>query len=204
MICFENGSLIYIPDFLPSEEADSLFYYLIHNIPWMEKKIKIFGKWVQQPRLVFWFGDKVYRYSGISLETREWDEKIFELKKRIESFFSFEWNHSLLNFYRNGRDSMGWHADDEKELGKNPIIASYSLGVSRKILFCRKKMPKRNENIASIILSHNSLFFMLGEIQHYWYHAVPKEKNIQKIKFSHKNQTWETESRINITFRKII
>jgi alkylated DNA repair dioxygenase AlkB len=150
----------------------------------------MFGKLLAQPRLTAWYGSAGtnYSYSGLNLVPEPFSKELLTLKAKIEQVGSTQFNSVLLNLYRNENDSMGWHADDEKELGINPIIASLSLGQTRKFQVKHKLTKNLNLNL---LLTHGSLLLMRGEMQHYWQHAIPKSKN-------------SCDQRINLTFRNIL
>ncbi|MCB1178021.1 MAG: alpha-ketoglutarate-dependent dioxygenase AlkB [Leptospiraceae bacterium] len=188
-IDLENTDIDYVENFLNQKEADKLFIYLKENIPWENKKIRIFGKWIPEPRLTAWYGDdkKIYKYSGLSRKPLPWIPILTEFKIKIEKISGFSFNSVLLNYYRNGKDSNDWHSDNEKELGKDPKIASLSLGVERKFEFKNKNFPDRKKNLQ---LKHGSLLLMGSNSQALWKHRLPKEKRI-------------TGERINLTFRWI-
>ncbi|WP_417887380.1 alpha-ketoglutarate-dependent dioxygenase AlkB family protein [Zunongwangia sp.] len=183
-----QSQLIYDPHFLNSKCADLLFQKLYSETNWIQEPIKIFGKEMMQPRLTYLFGEKSYSYSNIKMEPHPFPEKLSELKTKIEAITHTKFNICLANLYRTGQDSMGWHSDDEKELGKNPIIASISLGGER-VFHLQHKTKKELKQ--KIVLAHGSLLIMKGETQHFWKHQLPKTK--KKI-----------SPRINLTFRKII
>jgi alkylated DNA repair dioxygenase AlkB len=148
----------------------------------------MYGKQVLFPRLTSWYGDKdkPYSFSGITLNPHAWSEELLIIKSKIEPISETVFNSVLLNLYRDGNDSISWHTDAEKELGRNPIIASVNFGAERKFQI------KHNETgeIHDIILKHGSLLIMKGELQHFWKHQIPKQKNINK-------------PRVNLTFRVI-
>ena len=159
------------------------------NIKWVEGTIKIFGKEHNIPRLQAWYAneDINYKYSGKALLRNNWNSVLNEIKDDIELATSQKFNSVLGNLYRDGSDSMGLHADDEKELGENPVIASFSLGEERDIYFKHK-----NKNISfSIPQESGKLIVMSGSTQKYWKHGIKKTKKIKK-------------PRINLTFRNII
>lgn len=184
-----DGEIFYFPKFLTNLEADKFFSILIKKIQWQQPEIKLFGKTYKVPRLTAWYGDEnaSYIYSGIKNQPLNWFNELLEIKNKTEMFCNHEWNSVLVNWYRNGNDSMGWHADDEKELGTNPVIASVSLGAKRKFLI---KHKKQSSIPISLELENGSLLLMQGDFQHNWVHAIPKQKGIR-------------EGRINLTFRKI-
>jgi alkylated DNA repair dioxygenase AlkB len=179
-------------ELLSRTEADAFFARVRDETPWKHEPIKIFGKEILQPRLTAWFGDPgaTYRYSGIVNEPIPWTDALLELKARVEAIAGGRFNSALLNYYRDGRDSVGLHSDDEPELGKNPLIASVSLGVPRKFVMIPKAKRDRAKKI-ELILPHGSLLLMGGETQHLYKHGVPKQLSI-------------TEPRINLTFRRVL
>lgn len=185
-----EGTAFYSSDFFSQEESDSLKQRLLSEIEWKQDKIKIFGRECLQPRLTAWYGDPGinYTYSGLTMCALPWTESLLTIKKRIEAETGFTFNSVLLNLYRNGEDSMGWHSDDEKELGPNPVIASVSFGAERTFKFRHKRAISL---LTEIELSHGSLLLMKDETQHFWQHSLPKRKRV-------------TEARINLTFRSIL
>ena len=165
------------------------FESCLHDLNWETGFIKIFGKTHQIPRLQAWYADDGinYTYSGKKLHRHNWNNTLIEIKEKIESITSFKFNSVLANLYRDGNDSMGLHSDNEKELGKNPIIASLSLGESRDIYF-KHKNKKSHLVIPQI---NGQLIVMYGKTQEYWKHEIKKTKKFKK-------------PRINLTFRNII
>ena len=165
------------------------FESCLHDLNWETGFIKIFGKTHQIPRLQAWYADNGvnYTYSGKKLHRHNWNSTLIEIKEKIESITSFKFNSVLANLYRDGNDSMGLHSDDEKELGKNPVIASLSLGESRDIYF------KHNNNKSNLVIPqiNGQLLVMYGKTQEYWKHEIKKTKKFKK-------------PRINLTFRNII
>ena len=193
-ICGKNlvpfdGELFLIKQFYRPPESDHLFAAFETGLDWQEETIFIFGKWVKVPRLMCWYGDPdaYYHYSGVDHQPRPWTTELQSVRARIEQQCQCIFNSVLANLYRDGRDSMGCHADDEKELGLNPVIASLSLGDER--LF--KLHHKKHKETLDIILGHGDLLVMAGTLQHHWLHSVPKTKKIKT-------------PRINLTFRKIL
>lgn len=182
-----DGELFLIKQFFPSGKADHLFQILLNDLAWQEEQIFLYGRWVKVPRMMCWYGDKgaSYHYSGVIHHPLPWTQPLLDIKQEIESSYPCSFNSVMANLYRNGSDSMGCHADDEKELGKNPVIASLSLGEQRLLKF---RHSKRKETL-NILLSHGDLLLMAGEIQHHWKHELPKTKKAK------------TE-RINLTFRQ--
>jgi alkylated DNA repair dioxygenase AlkB len=171
------------------EKKDLWFESCLHDLNWEIGFIKIFGKTHQIPRLQAWYADNEieYTYSGKKLQRHNWNNLLLEIKEKIENITSFKFNSVLANLYRDGNDSMGLHSDDEKELGKKPVIASLSLGETREIYFKHK-----NKKLNLIIpQASGQLIVMHGKTQEYWKHEIKKTKKIKK-------------PRINLTFRNII
>jgi alkylated DNA repair dioxygenase AlkB len=187
-IQIDRGSYIYIPNFFNHLKANSFLNTFINDIEWNQEGMMMYGKYVLFPRLTAWYGenDKPYSFSGITLQPKSWNKELLEIKKLIEPIAETSFNSVLLNRYRDGSDSISWHTDAEKELGKNPIIASVNFGAER--VFQLKNM-KTQERI-DILLKHGSLLVMMGELQHNWQHQVPKTKKV-------------IEERVNLTFRNI-
>ena len=185
----EDGEVYFEEHFFSKEESDHFFKALLQEINWKQEPIKIFGKLVMQPRLTAWYGDPEasYSYSGINLHPEDWNATLKEIKNKIELHTGKKFNSALLNLYRNQVDSMGFHRDNEKELGLNPTIASVSFGEEREFQF---KHIKKKELKKSLVLTHGSLLLMTGSTQHHWQHALPKRAK-------------EMGARINITFRYI-
>jgi alkylated DNA repair dioxygenase AlkB len=194
ILSLKNADVLFIENFFNKHEADALFKELLETIAWQQGEISMFGKKVLEPRLTAWYGDagKTYKYSGKTNIPLAWNAPLLAIKSKIEnhtppSVFRAIFNSVLLNLYRNGNDSMGFHSDNEPELGKNPTIASVNFGESRRFIFKRKDdNSEKNE----LLLTHGSLLIMAGEMQHYWLHGVPKEPK-------------KTKERINLTFRKL-
>jgi alkylated DNA repair dioxygenase AlkB len=177
-------------NFLYNWEAVRLNNELIENIVWQQDLIKLYGRKTPIPRLTSWYGDEgiAYTYSGILMEPHGWTVTLLQLKDWIENKAQCIFNSVLLNYYRNGKDSVAWHSDDEPELGKNPTIASLSLGVSRKFEIRSRLQP--NINKIEILLNNGDLLIMRGGTQENYQHQIPKMHKV-------------TESRINLTFRNI-
>lgn len=174
------------PAFQPAE-ADDLLALLRTRIDWQQEEIVIFGERRRVPRLVAWHGDPgtAYTYSGTVHEPLPWTPELQQIRHRVEELTAHRYNSVLLNLYRDGRDGMGWHADDEPELGREPVIASVSLGTTR-----RFKLRQRRSRIAAstLDLAHGDLLLMAGQTQHAYVHAVPKTARPVGV-------------RINLTFR---
>ena len=181
------------PSWLLPHEADVLQADLLATVPWETHYIKLFGREVASPRLSCWIGDEGtgYTYSRTRFEPRPWPASVMGLRRRIEADCRASFNSVLANLYRDGRDSMGWHSDDEPELGEQPVIASLSLGVTRSFRL-RRKLPRgvRVElgDMLSLPLSHGSLLRMAGDTQRLYRHEVPKTRTV-------------SAERINLTFR---
>jgi alkylated DNA repair dioxygenase AlkB len=184
-----DSEIVYYPCFLERNEADAYFKLLKRTVPWRRDYIKIFGKEYPQPRLTALYGsnDRTYSYSNITMQPLPFTNKLLEIKQKIEILTEVMFTTCLLNLYRNGRDSNGWHADDEKELGVNPVIASLTLGEER---FFHLKHRKDKTLKQKILLEHGSLLVMSGETQSHWLHQIPKT-------------TRPIGKRINLTFRVI-
>ncbi len=186
----EGANVIYYPHFIPEKEASQLYKRLLEQTNWQQDDIKLFGKVYAQPRLTALYGEsgKPYSYSGITMNPLPFTKDLKEIKTRIENISKEEFTTVLLNLYRDGSDSNGWHSDDEKELGNHPVIASVSLGAKR-CFHLKHKRDKKNKY--KIFLNHGSLLLMTGETQHNWLHQLPKSKKIM-------------DGRINLTYRKVI
>ncbi|WP_305909370.1 alpha-ketoglutarate-dependent dioxygenase AlkB [Methylomarinum sp. Ch1-1] len=183
-----DGELYLIRAFYRAQQADRLFQQLLAQLDWRQERLFIYGRWIDVPRLMCWYGDpgRHYRYSGVDHEPLPWTDSLLTIKVDVESACGASFNSVLANLYRNGRDSMGCHADDEKELGRNPLIASLSLG-ERRLLRFRHNQSRQKLDLE---LRHGDLLLMAGELQHHWKHELPKTRKTKK-------------ARINLTFRKI-
>lgn len=184
-----KGEAYYYPAFFDRKESDRYFKLLQEEIQWKQEPIWLFGKKVLQPRLTALYGDPSipYGYSGIEMQSFEWLDFLKEIKERIEEKSQTEFTHVLLNHYRDGQDSMGWHRDNEQVLGHNPVIASLSFGVPRKFQF---RLYQNKAVKKELILEHGSFLLMTGETQIQWEHQLPKSTRVHG-------------ARINLTFRKI-
>lgn len=159
------------------------------NIEWEHDRLLMYGREVYLPRYSAWYGDnnKPYTYSGLTLQPKKWNKGLSYIKEKVSRVAQVEFNSVLMNWYRDGEDYISWHSDAEKELGRNPVIASVNFGEARDFLI------RRNDDKAEklvIPLGHGTLLIMKGELQHYWEHSVPKRTKIEK-------------GRINLTFRVI-
>lgn len=168
-----DAEIIYYPAFFDKKEADAIYNELVHTVPWQQDEITVFGKKHLQPRLTALFGNegKPYSYSNIKMQPHPWNLLLQKLKTKIENVSDANFTSVLLNYYRDGKDSNGWHADNEKELGTNPVIASLSFGAERTF---QLKHNSDKDQKKSIVLEHGSLLLMKGTTQHYWKHQIPK------------------------------
>jgi alkylated DNA repair dioxygenase AlkB len=184
-----DADIEYYPNFFDNTRANELFKKLKTEIPWQQDLITVFGKTHPQPRLTALFGNegKPYGYSNIVMQPHPWNPLLMFIKNEIEDSCQENFTTVLLNQYRDGKDSNGWHADNEKELGRNPIIASVSFGAER--VFHLQHNTRKDQKL-KITLEHGSLLIMKGVTQHFWKHQIPKT-------------TKDIGPRINLTFRII-
>ncbi|MBG0744803.1 MAG: alpha-ketoglutarate-dependent dioxygenase AlkB [Cylindrospermopsis raciborskii KL1] len=182
-----DGNVILYPDFFNVEESNQLFWELYGNIKWKQEIIHLFGKKMPIPRLTAWYGDegKSYTYSGIEQHPEPWNPTLNLIKSKIEELVPVRFNSVLINLYRDGKDTMGWHSDDEPELGKNPLIASISFGATRRF-HLRHKYDKSQKTV--IDLESGSVLLMQDQTQHFWQHQIGKTAK-------------KVQPRINLTFR---
>jgi alkylated DNA repair dioxygenase AlkB len=168
-----DATIEYYPNFFGEVRANELFEKLQHEIPWQQDNITVFGKTHPQPRLTALFGNegKPYSYSNIIMQPNPWNALLMFIKNEIEELCNENFTTVLLNYYRDGKDSNGWHADNERELGRNPIIASVSFGAER---FFHLQHNSIKEQKLKINLEHGSLLIMKDETQHFWKHQIPK------------------------------
>ena len=189
-LSFPENLLEYFPGFLDPQQSISLMHQLIKETPWRQQIIQMYGKEVITPRLTAWFGDsnKSYQFSGTKFDPVPWTLELYELKEKIQKATGLPFNSVLLNFYRDGNDSVAWHSDNEKELGINPHIASLSIGQARQFEFRHKSDHSRKYGLS---LENGSLLIMKGDLQHQWEHRIPKSG-------------LPARERINLTFRSIL
>ena len=190
MLDIPDANIRVYTDVLDETTASAAFTELKTSIRWHQETIILYGKPRLQPRLSAWYGepDAVYRYSGLTLYPQPWTPCLQHLRERIETLLNTSFNSVLLNLYRHGQDSMGWHSDDEPELGQQPLIASLSLGAVRR--FRLRHKHRRHPGIA-VNLTPGSVLVMAGVTQDHWQHCVPKTQcNIG--------------ARINLTWRRIV
>lgn len=187
----QGGKLSVWREFLSLDEASKLYSELSEYTTWEAREIVVWGKRVLQPRLIAWYGDEgaTYTYSGSKFEPLEWTNTLLSLKLKLQKTLNCEFNSCLLNFYRNGSDAMGWHSDDEPELGLFPKIASLSLGAKRDLMFRSKKNAPQLTPFR-IELRDGDLLVMDGALQTNWDHSIPRSTRV-------------IDPRINLTFRKI-
>ena len=183
----KDADVIYYPDFFSIEECHYYFQTLLSETKWQHDDITLFGKTYKQPRLTALYSNnqKSYSYSNITMHPYNFTDEVLEIKMKIENSINIIFTTCLLNLYRDGQDSTGWHADNEKELGKNPIIASVSFGADRMFHLKHRYKPELKQKL---ILESGSLLIMKGATQHTWLHQIPKTKK-------------KVEPRINLTFR---
>ncbi|MEK0179385.1 alpha-ketoglutarate-dependent dioxygenase AlkB [Microcoleus anatoxicus] len=184
-----DGEVIFYPNLFSIQESDRLFSELDSSVKWRHDTIHIYGKKIPLPRLTAWYGDegKSYIYSGIEQHPEPWNSTLRLIKLKAEEISQITFNSVLINLYRDGKDSVSWHSDDEPELGENPIIASISLGGTRR--FSLRHKTSKDYKI-DIDLPKGSLLLMKGETQHFWKHQIAKTAK-------------SVEPRINLTFRVI-
>lgn len=187
----DGGEVFYWPDWLDAAEAAELFARLRDELAWEQSRIKIFGRSHLIPRLNAWYADPglTYTYSRKTFEPNAWTDTLMDVRRRVEATTGHTFNSVLANLYRDGQDSNGWHSDDEPELGRNPVIASVSLGGERK--FHLKHKRRKELDTVKLVLDPGSLLLMTGATQHNWKHQVPKTKR-------------SVQPRINLTFRTIV
>ncbi len=188
-LAIEDGALLHHERWLPPEVASAAFTELRAATPWRAEQIRIAGRLIPVPRRTAWYGDPgaTYVYSGLRNEPLPWTPLLTELRDAVIAAAGAPFNSVLINHYRDGRDSMGWHADDEPELGRDPVIASLSLGAPRR--FVLRHATQRGRSMA-FLLGDGALLVMAGATQHHYRHAVPK--------------TAEAGERINLTFRQVL
>lgn len=183
----DKGTVIYSNNFLLKDVALDLYNKIRKNTEWAQYPITMFGKTVLQPRLIAWHGTKgtTYSYSNTTLIAEGWTAELLFIKRKLKEAFDLDFNSVLLNLYRDGQDSMGWHSDDEKELGSEPFIASISLGQERRFL-----VRKKGQKSFAIDLQHGSLLVMKGPSQQRYQHSLPKTRRPMGM-------------RVNLTYRMI-
>ena len=182
-----DADIVLLPEFCTSPDRDRLLADLDETTVWRQETIRMYGKTLPVPRLTAWYGDadKAYTYSKIEMHPEPWTSPLAEIKACVEAETGTTFNGVLVNLYRDGRDSVAWHSDDEAELG--PVIASVSFGETRKFQFRHKS---RSDLRLEVALTHGSLLVMRGSTQFHWQHQIPKTSR-------------RVGPRINLTFRQI-
>ena len=185
-----GAELWFAPDWLQAEQADALFAELRDSIEWETHRIRLFGREVDSPRLSSWIGDEdaSYTYSGTRFQPHPWPHALVDIRRRLARELDCEFNSVLANRYRNGRDYMGWHSDNESALGPQPIIASLSLGATRRFVLKGRQQSSRKLELP---LAHGSLLVMRGNTQANYRHSLPRTAR-------------PVGERINLTFRQIL
>jgi len=178
-----------IKEFYDAAESECIYQRLLQEQNWPDNRYTVAGRQFILPRLQTWHADAGihYSYSNNLLHTRSWTPLLSGIREKVEAFLNFPFNSVLVNLYRNGEDYVGWHADNEPELGEQPFIASLTFGVERQFCFRHKKTPETGR----ILLRRGTLLIMQPDFQQHWLHSVPIDKNV-------------TQERINLTFRKVI
>jgi alkylated DNA repair dioxygenase AlkB len=184
-----GAELAFDDGWMAKSEADALFAGLRHAIPWEVHRIRLFGRNVDSPRLSCWIGDPGtgYTYSGAHFDPNPWPIALRAIRARLAGELCIDFNSVLANLYRDGHDSMGWHSDDEPELGTQPVIASLSLGATRRFVLKHRNDPSRK---VALDLPHGSLLLMRGATQANYRHALPRTAK-------------PVGPRVNLTFRQI-
>lgn len=184
-----DGIVYYYGIIMSKEDADKYLKLLLKHILWQNDEIIIFGNHIVTKRKVAWYGtsDYLYNYSNSTKKALKWTKELITLKRIVEKLAEQNFNTCLLNLYHNGNEGIGWHSDDEKNLGKINTIASLSFGAERKFLF----KHKQTKQIVSLVLEHGSMLIMKDTTQVNWLHSLPKSKKINN-------------PRINLTFRTIL
>lgn len=184
-----GGEAYFLPKFFGEDEVDAYFAELRTSVDWQQEEIWMFGRKVMQPRLTALYGDPTipYGYSGIRMRPHPFTPLLEKMRERVSTFAGIAFTHVLLNYYRDGQDSMGWHRDNEVSLGPEPVIASISLGAARRFQF--RHYERKTEKI-DLVLNSGSLLLMRGLSQRFWEHQLPKVRKI-------------SAPRINLTFRVV-
>jgi alkylated DNA repair dioxygenase AlkB len=184
-----DGIVNYYGKVMPHKRAAAVFDQLLEGIEWKHDEANFFGKHIITKRKAAWYGDAgyLYTYSNTTKQALAWTPELLELKQVAEERTGLHFNSCLLNLYHSGEEGMAWHSDDEKSLGKDTAIASFSFGAERKFSF----KHKQTKQTLSVVLEHGSLLVMKGATQTHWLHRLPPTKKI-------------TRPRINLTFRTIV
>ncbi|GGO83024.1 alkylated DNA repair protein [Marinobacterium nitratireducens] len=186
-----DAELLLYHDFIAADEQQLLLAQLSDEVDWRQDRIRLFGRECLIPRLQQFQGEPElsYRYSGLLLTASPWHPRVADLRRRLAQLEPTPFNCVLLNLYRDGDDSMGWHSDDEPELGTDPVIASLSLGAARDFVLRHRQDPTQAK--LTLRLEPGSLLLMRGPTQHHWQHALPRRRRV-------------SAPRINLTFRRIL
>jgi alkylated DNA repair dioxygenase AlkB len=185
-IPIEDGELSFLPQLPLALPNDAVLRQLLDETAWQQETIVIYGKPQKQPRLSAWYGEAAYTYSGRTFKPLPFTALQREIKQAVEAATGRQFNSVLLNCYRNERDSVGFHSDDERELGPEPAIASVTFGEPRTFILKHKTLPKT----LKLPLTDGSLLLMAGTLQRHWRHGINKE-------------TTPRGARVNLTFRLI-
>ena len=188
-IALPDAEIAYAPRFLSISEADEHLDQIISRTPWEQSRLKMAGRECLIPRLNTWYGDSGahYSYSGARLVLNPWTPQLMRLKQQVEEAVGVLFNSALLNYYRSGDDSVGWHSDDEPELGDKPLIAVLSIGAERGFDLRHKTQKGLRYTLD---LEHGSLFVMAGAMQSHWAHRIAKTRH-------------HCEARVSLTFRQV-
>lgn len=188
-LALPGARLQYWPEWLQAKDAERCFELLQSDLDWQQPELRLYGRSVPIPRRQVWMGDAhcSYRYSGLLFEPVPWHPLVLQLTNQLNQQTGLGFNAVLLNWYANGQEHMGWHSDDEPELGRAPQIASLSLGEERWFELSHKTQGMQFK----LMLQHGSLLLMGGDCQRFWRHRVAKMAKAQ-------------QGRINLTFRKMI
>ena len=184
-----DANLKYYPNFIPPLEAANIMCSLQQEVDWRQEQITLYGKTFNVPRLQAWYGDENadYQYSNLSMCPLPWSPALLELKQKCENTSNSHFNSVLANLYRDGQDGMGRHADNEPELGQQPVIASLSFGEVRNLDFYHNQTKEK----VRLPLVSGSLLIMSGDTQKYWQHSIAKTKKV-------------LAARVNLTFRYVL
>ncbi|TLU61696.1 alpha-ketoglutarate-dependent dioxygenase AlkB [Thalassotalea litorea] len=184
-----DDNLLYLPQCFSEKQARELYSKLAMELRWRQEKIAMFGKQVLIPRMQAWHGnpESFYRYSGLDLIPQAWTPALLQVRQQLDTIAGTDFNAVLGNWYRDGQDSMGWHSDDEKALGRYPVIASASFGQERRFCLRHKSSGEKQ----TILLRSGSLILMFGSLQENWQHSLPKSAK-------------PMQGRINLTYRTIV
>ena len=190
MVPMPDAEVYYLRNLELAHSHDQILRKLIADTPWRQENVLVWAKQYRQPRLTAWYGDPGcdYSYSGITLKPLTWTDLLYDVKRRVEAAAATAFNSVLVNYYRDHRDSMGFHSDDEPELGTRPVIASLSLGEERTLIL--KHKTNRLAKPVRLRLASGSLLLMKSETQRHWMHGIAKESR-------------PCGPRVNLTFRRI-